>query len=162
MTTKYYQPDIGLAALILAGACLGFLIFNWNPARIFLGEGGSLFLGFALGVLAIISGGKIAIALLIMGIPIMDLIWTIVRWLIKKQNPFKSADRKHLHHRLLDIGLTQKKVVFVFYAFSLVFGLSALFLQSRGKVAVLGVLVFIMLFIIIGFSCLDKRSKKKL
>ncbi|MCG2690912.1 undecaprenyl/decaprenyl-phosphate alpha-N-acetylglucosaminyl 1-phosphate transferase, partial [Candidatus Parcubacteria bacterium] len=59
MTTKYYQPDIGLAALILAGACLGFLIFNWHPAKIFLGEGGSLLLGYVLGVLAIISGGKI-------------------------------------------------------------------------------------------------------
>src|SRR4030042_2579467 len=92
MTTRYYQPDIGLAALILAAACLGFLFFNWHPAKIFLGEGGSLFLGFALGVLAIISGGKIAIALLIMGLPILAGVWTIIRRLFDKKNPFAFAD----------------------------------------------------------------------
>ncbi|MBD3247964.1 hypothetical protein GF382_01580, partial [Candidatus Falkowbacteria bacterium] len=62
-TTQYFQPDIALASLAFSGACLGFLILNWNPAKIFLGEGGSLLVGFILGVLAIISGGKIAIAL---------------------------------------------------------------------------------------------------
>jgi UDP-GlcNAc:undecaprenyl-phosphate GlcNAc-1-phosphate transferase len=66
LTTRYYQPDIAFAAILLSGATLGFLIWNWHPAKIFLGEGGSLLLGYILGVLAIISGAKIAIALLIM------------------------------------------------------------------------------------------------
>jgi UDP-GlcNAc:undecaprenyl-phosphate GlcNAc-1-phosphate transferase len=157
MTTKYYQPDIGLAALILAAACIGFLIFNWHPAKIFLGEGGSLFLGYALGVLAIISGGKIAIALLVMGIPIMDVAWTIIRRIFAGQNPFKFADKKHLHFRLLDLGLSQKKVVLLYYGFAAIFGLSALFLQSTGKMFVLGVLVFIMLGIVIWFNRLERR-----
>ncbi len=160
MTTKYYQPDIGLAALVLAGVCLGFLIFNWYPAKIFLGEGGSLFLGFALGVLAIISGGKIAIALLVMGLPIMDVVWTILRRIKEGRNPFKFADRKHLHFRLLGLGIGQRKTVLIFYGFSSLFGLSALFLQSLGKVFVLGVLLIIMLLIIISFSYLDKRETK--
>ena len=159
MTTQYFQPDIGLSALVLAGACLGFLIFNWHPAKIFLGEGGSLFLGYALGVLAIISGGKIAIALLVMGIPIMDVIWTILRRLRSGQHPFKFADRKHLHHRLLDAGLTQRQTTLVYYFLATLFGLSAVFLQSLGKLFALGLLVIIMLIIIVGFSYLEKRKR---
>ncbi len=160
MTTRYYQPDIGLAALILAAVCLGFLILNWHPAKIFLGEGGSLLLGFILGVLAIISGGKIAIALLIMGLPILDVIWTIVRRTIAGQNPFKFADKKHLHFKIMELGLGQRKTALIYYGFATIFGMSALFLQSRGKVLALSILIIIMLVIIIGFSYLDKKVKK--
>lgn len=157
ISTKYYQPDVGLAALVLFASSFGFLIFNFNPAKIFLGEGGSLFLGFALGVLAIISGGKIAIALLVMGMPIMDVFWTIIRRLKEGRNPFKFSDRKHLHFRLLDLGLSQKQTVSIFYSFSLIFGLGALFLQSIGKVFLLGFLVLIMFLIIAGFNHFDKK-----
>jgi len=159
LTTKYYQPDIALAALVLAAACLGFLFFNWQPARIFLGEGGSLFLGYALGVLAIISGGKIAIALLVMGIPILDVAWTIIRRLAGGNNPFKIGDRQHLHFRLLETGLTVRKSVLLFYLISIIFGLSALFLQSIGKVLALIILAVIMLLVVIFFSYLDKKRK---
>lgn len=158
MTTRYYQPDIGLAALVLCGACLGFLVFNWHPASIFLGDGGSLFLGYALGVLAIISGGKIAIALLVLGIPILDVLWTILRRAAAGVNPFRFGDRKHLHFRLLDLGLGQRKTVLIFYVLSAAFGLSALFLQSIGKIYALALLLIIMLLIIFGFSYLDKKA----
>lgn len=160
MTEKYYQPDIGLAALILAGTCAGFLILNWNPAKIFLGEGGSLFLGYALGVLAIISGGKIAVALLIMGLPIMDVAWTILRRINMGKNPFKFADRKHLHFRLLDLGLGQKKTVLIYYFFACLFGLSAVFLQSTGKIFALIFLVLLMLVIVLSFNYLDRKKEK--
>jgi len=159
MTTKYFQPDIGFAALVLCASCLGFLILNWQPAKIFLGEGGSLLLGYLLGVLSIISGGKIAIALLIMGIPIMDVAWTILRRTIAGKNPFRSADRKHLHFRLLDSGLSVKKTVLFYYLFALIFGLSALFLQSNGKFVLLLVLLLIMTGIIFLFSWLDRKSR---
>jgi len=158
-TTKYFQPDIALASLIFSGVCLGFLIWNWHPAKIFLGESGSLFLGYVLGVLAIISGGKIAIALLVLGLPLLDLFWTIIRRLAAKKNPFSSSDRLHLHHRLLDIGLGQKKTVLIFYAFSLFFGLMALFLQSKGKFLAISILVLIMIFLLAGFTFLEKRKK---
>lgn len=161
LTSRYYQPDISLAALVLTGAIFGFLLLNFHPAKIFLGEGGALFLGYALGVLAIISGGKFAIALLIMGIPILDVLWTIVRRLASGKNPFRSADRKHLHHRLYDLGLGQRKTVLIFYAFSAIFGLSALFLQSRGKLVALIILVITMLALIIGFGWLDRKSRKE-
>lgn len=160
MTTKYYQPDVGLASLIFAAACLGFLIFNWHPAKIFLGEGGSLLLGYVLGVLAIISGGKIAIALLVMGIPILDVAWTILRRLKEGKNPFKFADRKHLHFRLLETGLGVKKTALLYYFFALIFGLSAVFLQSKGKVFALGILVLIMFGAIANLSRLDKKVQK--
>lgn len=159
ITTKYYQPDIALASLVLAGACLGYLVWAWHPAKIFLGEGGAMFLGFALGVLSIISGGKIAIALLIMGIPILDVAWTIIRRLKAGHNPFRHADRQHLHFRLLDSGLGTKKTVLVYYLLAAIFGLSALFLQSVGKLVSLSVLGLIMLALIIFFSWLDKKGQ---
>ncbi|NLZ74503.1 hypothetical protein GX917_01175 [Candidatus Falkowbacteria bacterium] len=159
-TTRYFQPDIAFASILLTGTALGFLIFNWHPAKIFLGEGGSLLLGYILGVLAIISGGKIAIALLIMGIPILDVFWTILRRLINKQNPFKSADKKHLHHRLLDLGLGQRGTVLLFYFLALSFGLSGLFLQSRGKFLALILLVVIMFGLVVTFWFMDRKNKK--
>lgn len=159
LTTKYYQPDIALAALILAAASLGFLIFNWHPARIFLGEGGSLFLGYALGVLAVISGGKIAIALLVMGIPILDVAWTIFRRLMAGQNPFKIADRKHLHFRLMETGLTVRRSVVIYYGTAIIFGLCAVFLQSLGKALALIVLAGIMLLVVVFFAYLDRNNK---
>ena len=159
ISEQYYQGDIAIASIILFGACLGFLILNWHPAKIFLGEGGSVFLGFSLGVLAIISGGKIAIALLIMGIPILDVLWSIIRRLIAGKNPFKAGDRKHLHFRLLDLGLSQKKAVLIYYVIAGIFGLSALFLQSLGKILALGTLVLFMILILILFYYLDQKKK---
>jgi UDP-GlcNAc:undecaprenyl-phosphate GlcNAc-1-phosphate transferase len=161
LSTNYYQPDIAFAAILFSGAVAGFLIFNWHPAKIFLGEGGSLLIGYVLGVLAIISGSKIAIALLIMGIPIFDVAWTIIRRLLQGKNPFKFSDRQHLHHRLLDLGFSQRETVSFFYALSFIFGFSALFLQSRGKFLALIFLALLMFLIILFFWRLDRRSKKK-
>lgn len=131
-------------ALILAGAGSGFLFFNWQPAKIFLGEGGSVFCGFILGTLAIISGSKIATALLIMGIPILDVFWVISRRLWQGKSP-ASADNKHLHFRLLDLGLSHRQAVIFLYAVTAAFGLASLFLSSPGKLAALAVLVLFML-----------------
>ncbi|MDD5040328.1 MAG: MraY family glycosyltransferase [Patescibacteria group bacterium] len=128
------QPETALLAVILAGACFGFLFFNFHPARIFLGEGGSLFTGYMLGVLAIISGAKIATALLIMGIPILDVAWVIGRRLFfEKKSPFSTADRKHLHFRLLDIGFTHRKAVLFLYGVSILCGSLALVLEGSEK-----------------------------
>ena len=160
ITTKYYQPDIALASIVFASACFGFLIFNWHPAKIFLGEGGSLLLGYILGVLAIISGGKIAIALLVLGLPLLDVAWTIIRRLLMKKNPFKFADKNHLHHRLLALGIGQRKTVLIFYAFSLFFGLSALFLQSRGKLIAISFLVLIMIALVVGLTFFKKHENE--
>lgn len=131
-------------ALMVAGACLGFLVYNIHPASIFLGEGGSTLIGYLLGVLAIISGAKIATALLIMGIPILDVAWIIARRVFYEKTSLASADRKHLHFRLLDAGLSPRQAVFVLWAFTAFFGTASLFLQSQQKVIALLVLGVVM------------------
>ena len=158
MSPGYFQPDIAFASILFSASVAGFLIFNWNPAKIFLGEGGSLLIGYVLGVLAIISGAKIAMALLIMGIPILDVAWTILRRLFKGKNPFRFSDKKHLHHRLLSLGLSQKQAVLVFYLLSFIFGFVGLFLQSRGKFIALLFLALLMFITVWFFSRLDRRK----
>ena len=141
------QPETALLAIILAGSVLGFLFFNWHKAKIFLGEGGSLFCGFMLGVLAIVSGAKIATALLIMGIPILDVIWVIIRrTLYEKKSPFFS-DKKHLHFRILEAGLSHRATVLLLYFLTILFGLAALFFTGQDKLWSLLILILVMLIL---------------
>ncbi len=135
-TKKFYQPDVGLVALIFAGACLGFLLFNFHPAKIFLGEGGSLFVGFMLGALAVAAGGKIATALLVMAVPALDMARVAV-WRLARRQPLLRGDREHLHFRLLDSGFSHRRAVLIFYVIAALFGAAALFLQSGQKAATL-------------------------
>ena len=148
---QWYQPDVALLSIIFAGALLGFLIWNWHPAKIFLGEGGSLFAGFMLGSLAIVSGGKIATTLLVVALPMLDVIRVIIRR-FQKNKPIYQGDKEHLHFRLLDSGLSQRQAVLLFYTISLLFGMSALFLQSRQKLIALVFLFILMLLIGVWFS----------
>jgi UDP-GlcNAc:undecaprenyl-phosphate GlcNAc-1-phosphate transferase len=127
------QPATALLAIILFGATLGFLPYNLNPAKIFMGDSGSMFLGYMLAILAVISGGKLATAGLVLGIPILDAAWVIVSRLLSGQSPWK-ADRRHLHHRLLDAGLSQRQSVFLYWIFSATFGAIALASRTYGKV----------------------------
>lgn len=154
------QPETALLAIILAGASLGFLLFNFHPARIFMGEGGSLWTGFMLGVLAIISGAKIATALLVMGIAILDVIWVIIRRLFfEKKSPFKSPDKKHLHFRLLDVGLSHRQAVLFLWFLSLCFGLTALFFKAQQKLITLVVLAGVMIILAIILVLVYKKKK---
>lgn len=132
-----------ILSFIAAGAFAGFLIVNFHPAKMFLGEAGSTFAGYILGVLSIISGAKLAIALLILGVPILDAGWVIIRRMcIEKRSPF-VGDRKHLHFRLLDSGFTQRQTVGLLYFFAILFGGMGLFLQSSQKVWALVILAVI-------------------
>jgi UDP-GlcNAc:undecaprenyl-phosphate GlcNAc-1-phosphate transferase len=144
LSPKINQSITASLAIIFCGAVLGFLIYNFNPASIFLGEGGSEYVGFMLGAFSVLLGGKIATAVLVMGIPIMDVAWAITRRLMEGKSPFK-ADRKHLHFRLLDIGFSQRQTVLILYALSAGFGFMALFLQSLGKLISLIILILIMI-----------------
>ncbi len=157
LTQHINQPITASLAVIFTGAVAGFLIFNFHPASIFLGESGSTFLGFGLGVLAIILGGKIATALLVMGIPILDVAWAIMRRIWYGQSPFK-ADKSHLHHRLLDIGLSQRQAVLTLFGISAVFGFTAVFLQSMGKLIALVLLFCVMLGLAIALVMIYKRQ----
>jgi UDP-GlcNAc:undecaprenyl-phosphate GlcNAc-1-phosphate transferase len=140
------QPPLAIMAIALFGALLGFLFFNFYPAKIFMGSSGALFLGFMLSVLAIFSGGKIATMFLVMGFPILDAIWVIYRRLRAGRSPF-LGDRSHFHYQLLDRGMPERKVVALLYALSLLFGLAALAFQGIYKMAALAFLVLLVLFV---------------
>jgi UDP-GlcNAc:undecaprenyl-phosphate GlcNAc-1-phosphate transferase len=134
------QLSVALLPIALLGATLGFLPFNFNPARVFMGSGGSYFLGWALAALGIIGGAKVATVLLVMGLPILDVAWLIYNRLRRGGKP-RFNGRDHLHHRLLDIGFTQRQIVLGYYAFCATFGVLALALENRlYKLIALGVL----------------------
>ncbi len=158
LTTAYFQPDVALLSAVAIGAFLGFLFWNFHPASIFLGEGGSTFVGYVLGTLAVISGGKLATALLVLGIPLLDVVWIILRRLrMGGLRQVFHGDRKHLHHRLLDLGLGQRRIVFVYIFVASAFGVSTLFLQSRQKLVALILLGVMML---IAATILVQKEKK--
>src|SRR3989338_192577 len=154
------QTTTAFLALIFAAAALGFLPFNFFPARIFLGEGGSTFTGFMIGTLAVISGGKIATALLVLGIPILDAAWVIVRRLWFKKSPF-VGDKKHLHFRLLDIGFSQRQAVLFLYFLAAIFGFIAVFLQSLEKLIALGILAAVMLTVALSAMIIYNKKVGK-
>jgi UDP-GlcNAc:undecaprenyl-phosphate GlcNAc-1-phosphate transferase len=141
------QPAVALLAIILAGAALGFLPFNFYPARIFMGDSGAYFLGLTLAMLAIYSGAKLATAMLVLALPIFDALWAAVRRVAKGHSPFK-ADRRHLHHLLLDVGMTQREAVLTLYAVALALGILALVVGSLGKLmAIAGSMMFMVLLV---------------
>lgn len=124
------QYSVALLPVALLGATLGFLPFNFHPARTFMGSNGSYFLGWAVAALGIIGGAKVATVLLAMGLPILDVAWLIYnRWRHGGTPRFNGRD--HLHHRLLDIGFTQRQIVLGYYAFCGLFGALALLLENR-------------------------------
>lgn len=123
------QFTISLLAASLAGSVLGFLLFNWHPARIMMGDSGAMLLGYILAILSIIGGAKIATALLVLWVPILDVAWLIVYRLWNGRSPLE-ADRGHLHHRLLDLGWSQQRIAVAFVVISLVFGGMALLMPA--------------------------------
>lgn len=133
-----------LLSLGLAGALAGFLIWNFHPAKIFLGESGSTFIGFALGVLAILSGAKIATALLVMGLPALDVLWVIIRRLKNKQAFWQGDNQHHLHFRLLKFGLSQRQVVLLYSFLALLFGAVSIFFTTKAKLSALLILLCLM------------------
>lgn len=151
------QAPNALLATIAFGAVIGFLPFNLIGRRAFLGDVGSNFLGFLIGVLAIISGGKLATAFLVLAIPFLDALVVIINRLIRGQSPFK-ADRRHLHHQLLALGLRPYQVVLVFYAVSLLFGLIALNTQTTGKVWAALAAALLMMILVLLYSVGRKET----
>lgn len=145
------QPTVAPAhlALALAGAVLGFLFFNFPPAKVFMGDSGSMFLGFIIGGISIMGLLKTATVLglvfplLVLGLPVTDLTFAIIRRKLRGQ-PVSLADRGHLHHRLLDAGLSQRAAVLFMYGISACFGLAAV-LWAKG-LWILGITILIAVF----------------
>lgn len=117
------QPRVALIAAAIGGACLGFLRFNYNPAKIFMGTGGAQLLGFMLAAISIVGAFKTAAAvaliipILVFGVPIIDAAFVTVRRILSRQ-PITQADKRHLHHTLMGRGLSQRQTVWVLYLFA--------------------------------------------
>jgi len=126
------QTQFATYSIILAGILAGFLVFDFPPIRWVMGDSGSMFLGFTLATLAIISGGKLATTFLILGVPIMDAIIVILRRLWQGKAPWKG-DYEHIHHRLLRAGFSPRQTALTVYAMALIFGIVALQLSTFGK-----------------------------
>jgi UDP-GlcNAc:undecaprenyl-phosphate GlcNAc-1-phosphate transferase len=124
------QYSVAILPLALLGATVGFLPWNFNPARIFMGSSGSYFLGFAVAALGIIGGARMATVLMVLGLPIVDVAWLIWRRLRRGLSP-GAGGRDHLHFRLQDLGLSQRHIVLGYYAFCAAFGLLALSIGPR-------------------------------
>ncbi len=148
--SKYVnQPSSAIIMIVLAGSLLGFLRYNFNPASIFLGDSGSQFIGFMLAIGAIVSGAKIATASLVLGFPILDAMWVIFRRIFSKKSMFE-ADRLHFHHRLLDLGYSQKKTVLIMYFISTLFGTVALVTLGRAELKFLSLIWLFFVMIAVG------------
>jgi UDP-GlcNAc:undecaprenyl-phosphate GlcNAc-1-phosphate transferase len=151
------QVSVSLLPLALFGATLGFLPYNFHPARVFMGSNGALFLGYSLGVLGIIGGAKMATVLLVMGLPLLDVVWQIVRRVSKGHSPMQG-DRGHIHFRLLDLGLSQRHIVVGYYVFCALFGAVALVTASRlYKLIALLVMAAVL---VIGFALLSWQTRR--
>lgn len=153
--------------LMLSGACFGFLPYNFNPAKIFIGDTGSQFLGFILSAISLQGAIKsaaavvVAVPILALGLPIYDTLFAIVR---RKMNnrPIMEADRGHLHHRLLDLGLSQKKVVLIMYLISALLGAAsivAMIVSAKNSFALLVVVCAIIIAIGIELGIFSHRTK---
>ena len=135
------QPFVAILCFALAGALAGFLRWNFHPASIFTGTSGVMFLGYALAVLSILGTAKVAVALLVLGIPIIDTFWIIVRRLLSGRSPF-TPDRGHIHHRLLDLGLTHTQSVLLIYAICVALAVLSFGLSGTGQLyAFVGIVV---------------------
>jgi UDP-GlcNAc:undecaprenyl-phosphate GlcNAc-1-phosphate transferase len=145
------QEAVAAFPLAMAGALLGFLPFNFAPARIFLGTAGAYVLGYNLATLSILSPAKIATALLVLAVPILDGIWRVADRLRRGHSPFRG-DRGHLHFRLADEGVPTRLIVLGYYAFSLAFGLVAIFAPGFFKLALLLLLGALVLSLLVRMS----------
>jgi len=163
----YMVSDHNVAVVLaaLTGACLGFLPFNFNPAKIFMGDTGALLLGYVLATVSILGLFKFyavvsfAVPFLVLALPLLDTSLAFFRRLLKGQNPM-SPDRGHVHHRLIDMGLTQKQAVAVLFTVSGLLGLAAVVMTTNSKLRVLILVIAIVLAAAVVVFIYRGRRKK--
>jgi len=147
------ELDVAMMMGALAGACIGFLPYNFNPAKIFMGDTGATFLGYIMATVSVQGMFKMynlisfVVPFLMLGLPIFDVCFAVVRRVSKGQSPMQP-DRSHVHHRLIDMGLSQKQTVGVLYVISAILGLSAVVLTTSGA---LKAMVFLLAMAVVAF-----------
>lgn len=152
------QYDIAILPLALAGVCLGFLPHNFHPARIIMGSSGALLLGYALATMAIMGGAKVATAMLVLGVPIADVAWVIVRRLAAGRSPMRGGDQQHLPQRLHLAGLSQRQIVLTFYLLCALFGVAAARFTPVQKLFAFVVLAVVMAGVFVVLARSGQRS----
>lgn len=165
--TKGYS-FIVVECAIVAGAAFGFLPHNFNPAKIFMGDTGSMLLGYMLSIISILGAVKSVAVITLMvpifaiGLPILDTLFAIIRRLINKK-PIMEADKEHLHHQLMKKGLNHKQTVLVLYAISIFLGLTAVFISNTDTRTgiIVGVVVALIILILANKLNLLKKAREK-
>lgn len=159
------EANVALILAALVGACVGFMPYNLNPAKIFAGDTGALLLGYVLATMSVIGMFKVyaifsfIVPFLVLALPLFDTSFAIIRRLLRGQSPM-HADRGHVHHRLIDMGFSQKQAVAILYCVSTVFGLAAVVLATSGEMkALLLILAFAAAGVLASF--VYKNSHKK-
>jgi len=160
------DPNIAIIMAALAGACLGFIPYNFNPAKIFMGDTGSLLLGYVLATVSILGLFKFyavvsfAAPFLILALPLVDTAFAFIRRLLKGQNPM-SPDRGHFHHRLIDMGLSQKQAVAILYAISGLLGFTAVVITTRIDIRALILVIAVLIAAAVIFFAFRGKGHKK-
>ena len=150
------EQNVAVIMAALLGACVGFIPYNFNPAKIFMGDTGSTFLGFVLAAMSIQGLFKLyavvsfVIPFIILGVPFFDICFAIVRRLWLHQNPM-TADRGHIHHRLIDMGFSQKQSVAITYTLTGILGLAAVLLASSGGAKIIILICTVMVVSVLAF-----------
>ncbi|MBI3620218.1 undecaprenyl/decaprenyl-phosphate alpha-N-acetylglucosaminyl 1-phosphate transferase [Candidatus Roizmanbacteria bacterium] len=164
LAQRFIHHDISiqtvtLLSFIISGAFLGFLPFNFFPQRIMPGYGGGALAGFLLGILSILSFGKVGTAILILAIPMIDGVYTIIRRLANGRSPFR-ADSGHFHHQLLDIGWGKRRVAVFYWSVSLLLGIASLFLKGVEKLLAFLAVAAVLLVFIFTLSSVKKETSR--
>ena len=166
MVPEVSDSNVTIIIAALAGACLGFIPYNFNPAKIFMGDTGALLLGYVLATVSILGLFKIhavvsfAAPFLILALPIIDTAFAFIRRLIKGKNPM-SPDRGHFHHRLIDMGLSQKQAVAILYTISALLGFVAVVITASGTTRVLILIIAVLVAAAVIFFAFRGKGNKK-
>src|SRR3989344_5387379 len=146
LSSRVNQPEIAIIAFLLAGCALGGALFDFPPNRVVMGDTGSMFFGLLLGTLSIYAGGKVATALLVLGVPLMDALLVLFRRILRGESPF-SGNHDHLHHRLLAKGWSERQVILLTVVLGSAFGITALFLSTFQKFLAIPILLGVVLLL---------------
>lgn len=170
LISSFFMPDtpyyVILLTAILAGSCIGFLPYNFNPAKIFMGDTGSMFLGFTLSVISILGVFKTTavisywVPFIAFAVPLFDTLFAFVRRILHGKSPF-SADRGHIHHRLIDMGFNQKQSVTILYAITAIFGIAAVLWAIKKPIGGLLIIVSALIILYINWQFITKNEKTR-
>ncbi len=154
------EPNIALLLAALTGGCLGFIPYNLNPAKIFMGDTGALLLGYVLATVSILGLFKFyavmtfLVPVMALALPLFDTIFAIIRRVLKGQSPM-APDRGHLHHRLIDHGLSQKQAVAVLYSISAMMGLTAVVICTTGQLRLILLIIELAIAVAVGIFVVE-------